>query len=52
LNTAISKSIAAGDPEHRYGSGELKKDGNWLRSLDTDKRWIEALDALEQELEE
>ncbi|WP_339806781.1 type I-F CRISPR-associated protein Csy1 [uncultured Marinobacter sp.] len=52
LNSALSKVIAAGDPEHRHWSEELKNDGNWLKNLDTDRRWIEALDALEQELEE
>ena len=52
LNAALSKAIAAGDPEHRHWSRELHNDEGWLTSLDADKRWIEAFDALEQELEE
>ncbi|MFB2764954.1 MULTISPECIES: type I-F CRISPR-associated protein Csy1 [Marinobacter] len=51
LNHALAGTLPVGDPEHKHWSDQLKRDGDWMKGLSDDKRWMAAFDELEMELE-
>jgi len=51
LNHALARNLPVGDSEHKQWSDQLKRDGDWMKGLGDDKRWVAAFEELERELE-